>query len=137
MVMGLLDGDEFDRLVDPRLLDEAPRARRIFAGKASGNHALPQEQITMLLITNAKLTGLVALVVPAVLVPIIRRIADSGIGVLLIEQFTQLALALSHHVYVMSRGRVSYDGEPGKLREDPEILHRAYFPVSSKEAVGL
>ena len=44
----------YDRLVDPRLLDEAPRARRIYAGKASGNHALPQEQITMLLITHAR-----------------------------------------------------------------------------------
>src|SRR5206468_10960854 len=44
----------YDRLVDPRLLDEAPRARRIFAGKASGNHALPQEQINMLLITHAR-----------------------------------------------------------------------------------
>jgi uroporphyrin-III C-methyltransferase len=44
----------YDRLVDPRLLDEAPCARRIFAGKASGNHALPQEQITMLLITHAR-----------------------------------------------------------------------------------
>ena len=44
----------YDRLVDPRLLDEAPRARRIFAGKASGNHALPQEHITMLLITHAR-----------------------------------------------------------------------------------
>lgn len=71
------------------------------------------------------------------LVPIIRKIADSGIGVLLIEQFTQLALALAHHVYVMSRGSVSYDGEPGKLRDDPDILHRAYFPVSDREAVGL
>ena len=48
-----------------------------------------------------------------------------------------LALALSHHVYVMSRGKVSYDGEPRKLREDPDILHRAYFPVSDAEAVGL
>jgi branched-chain amino acid transport system ATP-binding protein len=71
------------------------------------------------------------------LVPVIRRIADSGIGVLLIEQFTQLALALAHHCYVMSRGSVSYDGIPAKLREDPDILHRAYFPVSDKEAVGL
>src|SRR5262245_63372274 len=44
----------YDRLVDPRLLDEAPRARRIFAGKASGNHALPQEQITALLIVHAR-----------------------------------------------------------------------------------
>lgn len=71
------------------------------------------------------------------LVPIIRKIADSGIGVLLIEQFTQLALALAHHVYVMSRGHISYDGEPRKLRDDPDILHRAYFPVSDREAVGL
>ena len=44
----------YDRLVDRRLLDEAPRARRIFAGKASGNHALPQEQITKLLLLHAR-----------------------------------------------------------------------------------
>ncbi len=71
------------------------------------------------------------------LVPVIRNIAAQGIGVLLIEQFTHLALALADHVYVMSRGKVSYDGEPGKLRADPDILHRAYFPVSDREAVGL
>jgi len=44
----------YDRLVDRRLLDEAPRARRIFAGKASGNHALCQEKITTLLIVHAR-----------------------------------------------------------------------------------
>jgi uroporphyrinogen III methyltransferase / synthase len=44
----------YDRLVDPRLLDEAPRARRIFAGKASGHHVLPQERINALLIMNAQ-----------------------------------------------------------------------------------
>ena len=71
------------------------------------------------------------------LVPVIRRIAASGIGVLLIEQFTQLALGLADHVYVLSRGHVSYDGGPDKLRADPAILHRAYFPISDREAVGL
>jgi uroporphyrinogen III methyltransferase/synthase len=44
----------YDRLVDPCLLDEAPRARRIFAGKASGNHALPQERINALLVLHAR-----------------------------------------------------------------------------------
>src|SRR5207253_9134088 len=43
----------YDRLVDPRLLDEAPRARRIYAGEASGHHALPQGRIHALLITAA------------------------------------------------------------------------------------
>ena len=80
--------------------------------------------------------GLAPMIV-ARLVPVIRRIAAEGVGVLLIEQFTQLALALSDHVYVMSRGCVSYDGGPEKLRTDPDILHRAYFPVSDREAVGL
>jgi branched-chain amino acid transport system ATP-binding protein len=80
--------------------------------------------------------GLAPMIV-ARLVPVIRRIAASGVGVLLIEQFTQLALALADHVYVMSRGHVSYDGGPDKLRADPDILHRAYFPVSDREAVGL
>ncbi len=80
--------------------------------------------------------GLAPLIV-ARLVPVIRRIAAGGVGVLLIEQFTHLALALADHVYVMSRGTVSYDGEPAKLRSDPDILHKAYFPVSDREAVGL
>src|SRR5439155_1242500 len=44
----------YDRLVDRRLLDEAPRARRVFAGKASGAHALPQEQINALLVRHAR-----------------------------------------------------------------------------------
>lgn len=44
----------YDRLVHPRLLDEAPRARRVFAGKAAGRHALPQERINALLVTYAR-----------------------------------------------------------------------------------
>jgi uroporphyrinogen III methyltransferase/synthase len=45
----------YDRLVDPRLLDEAPDdARRIFAGKASGAHVLSQERINALLIAHAR-----------------------------------------------------------------------------------
>ena len=44
----------YDRLVDRRLLREAHRARRIFAGKASGDHVLPQEEINALLIAHAR-----------------------------------------------------------------------------------
>jgi uroporphyrinogen III methyltransferase / synthase len=44
----------YDRLVDRRLLDEAPRARRIFAGKASGARALTQERINALLVRHAR-----------------------------------------------------------------------------------
>jgi uroporphyrin-III C-methyltransferase len=45
----------YDRLVDPRLLDEAPLdAQRIFVGKASGAHVVPQARINALLIAHAR-----------------------------------------------------------------------------------
>ena len=45
----------YDRLVDPRLVDEAPvDALRIFAGKASGAHALSQDRINALLVAHAR-----------------------------------------------------------------------------------
>ncbi|HEU4371643.1 MAG TPA: uroporphyrinogen-III C-methyltransferase [Methylomirabilota bacterium] len=45
----------YDRLVDPRLLDEAsPRALRVCAGKASGSHTLPQAEIHALLARHAR-----------------------------------------------------------------------------------
>lgn len=45
----------YDRLVNPILLEEAaPEAIRIFAGKLTGVHSLPQEQINELLITHAQ-----------------------------------------------------------------------------------
>jgi uroporphyrin-III C-methyltransferase len=44
-----------DRLVDPRVLDEAPPgALRIFAGKSPGSHALDQEAINRLLVAQAR-----------------------------------------------------------------------------------
>jgi uroporphyrin-III C-methyltransferase len=45
----------YDRLVDPRLLDEAPRrARRVYAGKRPGRQALRQEEINALLVRQAR-----------------------------------------------------------------------------------
>jgi len=45
----------YDRLIDPRLLDEAPaRALRVFVGKASGAHTLPQDEINALLVAHAR-----------------------------------------------------------------------------------
>lgn len=45
----------YDRLVNPSLLEEAPgNAVRIFAGKSSGTHSLPQDEINGLLIGHAR-----------------------------------------------------------------------------------
>jgi uroporphyrin-III C-methyltransferase len=45
----------YDRLVDPRILDEIPpRARRIFVGKTTGAHLVPQAEINELLVVHAR-----------------------------------------------------------------------------------
>lgn len=45
----------YDRLVDPRVLDEArPDAIRVFVGKASGHHMLAQREINALLVRHAE-----------------------------------------------------------------------------------
>ena len=50
----------YDRLVNPDLLDEAPRtALRLFAGKRAGGHCVPQEEINARLIEQARLGRLV------------------------------------------------------------------------------
>ena len=53
--------------------------------------------------------------------------AEDGIGVLLIEQFANLALGLASHALVMERGRIVFDGASETLRHQPDILHGAYL----------
>src|SRR5262249_24828538 len=54
------------------------------------------------------------------LVPRIRAFAESGIGVLLIEQFATVALGLANHVYVMEGGRRRVSGAGGGARGKAE-----------------
>ena len=59
-----------------------------------------------------------------------RSARRSGVGVLLIEQFTHIALRISHRVHVMERGYIRFSGEPEELRQNPDILHSAYFAAN-------
>lgn len=61
------------------------------------------------------------------LMPIVTSIAESGVGVLLVEQFTQLALGLAREAVVVAGGQVSFQGTSEALQEDPQLLHRAYL----------
>jgi branched-chain amino acid transport system ATP-binding protein len=70
--------------------------------------------------------GLAPLVVKR-LVPILGSIAESGVGVLLIEQFAHVALSLANQAYILQGGRIRYQGTARALQEDPELLHSAYL----------
>jgi branched-chain amino acid transport system ATP-binding protein len=70
------------------------------------------------------------------LVPTIRSIAESGIGVLLIEQFATLALGLAKRAYVMEGGRIRFSGLASELREKPDLLQSAYLLRGRNGAAG-
>jgi branched-chain amino acid transport system ATP-binding protein len=61
------------------------------------------------------------------LTPVVRRLADEGVGVLLVEQFAALALPIADHAYVMVHGRIAYDGPPQALIDEPDRLRDMYL----------
>jgi branched-chain amino acid transport system ATP-binding protein len=61
------------------------------------------------------------------LVPTLEAVAANGAGVLLIEQFAHVALALAQNAYVLEGGRIRYHGPAQKLKDEPELLRSAYL----------
>jgi branched-chain amino acid transport system ATP-binding protein len=61
------------------------------------------------------------------LVPTLAAVAESGVGVLLIEQFVHVALDLAEKAYVIEGGRIHYEGTAQHLKDEPEILRSAYL----------
>jgi branched-chain amino acid transport system ATP-binding protein len=61
------------------------------------------------------------------LIPTIRTVAESGVGVLLIEQFATVALGLARRVHVMEGGELRFSGLASELKERPELLESAYL----------
>jgi branched-chain amino acid transport system ATP-binding protein len=54
----------------------------------------------------------------------LRRLADDGRGVLLVEQNSQLALELADRIYVLDQGVVVSSGEADRMRSDPTWMER-------------
>jgi branched-chain amino acid transport system ATP-binding protein len=70
------------------------------------------------------------------LIPAIRAVAESGIGVLLIEQFATVALGLANHAYLLEGGQLRFSGLARELRDQPDLLRSAYLLRGSQEAAA-
>ncbi|MBM7773368.1 branched-chain amino acid transport system ATP-binding protein [Actinokineospora baliensis] len=57
----------------------------------------------------------------------IRQLADSGVGVLLVEQFANLALGIADRAYVMARGEMVYAGDGSALLANESLLRALYL----------
>lgn len=106
-------------------------------GLMSGNLSGGQKQ--MLSIAQALLAQPKVLIIDELslgLAPIIvkrlmtalKSIAADGVGILLVEQFTSLALSVANRAYLMNLGRLVFSGKAKQLLDKPEILHGTYFP---------
>ncbi len=70
--------------------------------------------------------GLAPLIVKRLL-GVVRDLAANGVGILLIEQFTDLALGIAESAIVLRGGKMRYNGPAKALQSDPAALHSAYF----------
>ena len=68
------------------------------------------------------------------LVPALREVAAQGVGVLLIEQFTTLALSVATTAYVLVRGRIQLSEAADVLRQQPELLAEKYHLTGTEPA---
>ena len=67
------------------------------------------------------------------LVLALKNIATEGVGILLVEQFTTLALSMSSRAYLLDLGRLAFEGAASELRDRPEILHKSYLATSQSK----
>ncbi len=123
------------------VLPELRRLWRLPAGTLSGGQkqmvAVAQALVadpSYLLIDELSL-GLAPLITRR-LAEVLSDLARSGIGILLVEQFTTLALSLASRAYILNRGCLAFDGPCHMLCEQPELLHRAYLSDET-QPVGL
>ena len=58
------------------------------------------------------------------LTEILAAINRRGTTILLVEQTLEVALRLSHRLYVMDQGQIQFEGTPDQLRRDPTIQQR-------------
>jgi branched-chain amino acid transport system ATP-binding protein len=76
-----------------------------------------------LLLLDEPLEGLAPIIVEE-LARTIERLSGEGIGILLVEQHTELALGLTRNTIILERGRIVFQGPNQTLIDDPSVLVR-------------
>jgi len=109
----------------PRLRERIDQRGRFLSGGEQQMLAIARALVSRpsLMLVDEPTEGLAPLLVQN-LTEILRTINRGGTTILLVEQTLEVALTLSHRIYVMDQGRIQFEGTPDALRRDPTIQQR-------------
>jgi len=109
----------------PRLRERIAQKGRLLSGGEQQMLAIARGLVARprLMLVDEPTEGLAPLLVQS-LTRILGEISRRGTTILLVEQTLEVALALSHRLYVMDQGRVRFEGTPEALRREPAIQQR-------------
>ncbi|HEX4994119.1 MAG TPA: ABC transporter ATP-binding protein [Methylomirabilota bacterium] len=109
----------------PRLRERIAQKGRFLSGGEQQMLAIARGLVARpkIMLVDEPTEGLAPLLVQS-LTDILREINRRGTTILLVEQTLEVAMALSHRLYVMDQGRIQFEGTPDTLRKDPTIQQR-------------
>jgi branched-chain amino acid transport system ATP-binding protein len=120
-----------DRVLDevfdyfPRLRERMGQRGQLLSGGEQQMLAIARGLVAgpSIMLVDEPTEGLAPIIVQN-LTAILARINQRGVTLLLVEQTLEVALTLSHRLYVMDQGRIQFEGTPTALRNDPSIQQR-------------
>lgn len=125
-----------------QVLDQFPILRERY-GQAAGYLSGGQQQMLAigralmagprLLLLDEPSLGLAPIIVQQIR-EVIRRIADSGVAVMLVEQNADMALSLADHGYILENGRIALEGTGETLKANPAIRELYLGVVGARDA---
>jgi branched-chain amino acid transport system ATP-binding protein len=109
----------------PRLRERVEQRGRFLSGGEQQMLAIARGLVARpsVMLVDEPTEGLAPIIVQN-LTEILARINQRGTTLLLVEQTLEVAMALSHRLYVMDQGRIQFQGTPAALRNDPTIQQR-------------
>jgi branched-chain amino acid transport system ATP-binding protein len=73
-------------------------------------------------------------VVVGQLLPLVRRLADEGVAVVLVEQSVNVALSIAERAYFMERGEIRFSGPTAELLGRTDLLRSVFLAGAGAEA---
>ena len=120
------DKDAVERAVDafPRLGERLNQVARTMSGGEQQMLALSRAYIQRprFVLLDEVSMGLAPKIVDEIF-EFLRRLAQEGTALLLVEQYVTRALEAADYVYLLNRGQVSFAGEPDQLDADELAAH--------------